>query len=434
MKKKFANLVDEILGNRKSAPTSVSKPPASEVFGSAADGENPNAEPVKVYDNYGGEEKLIQNTEQYKCPSCGASLKYSPKRKSLHCDYCDTDVPIGELSIARERVLDFTLDKHIKWNDETRVFRCESCGAENVFDKDVFAAKCTFCDSPSITEIKDLEGIRPNAVVPFILDSEQAREAYLKWAKHKFFAPKQFRTARDIEKFGNVYSPSWTFDSQTFSNYSGIVGDYYYVTVGSGKNRRTERRVRYRPVRGTHSDSFDDININSARELDDSTFRKLKPFMTTESVEYNRKFLAGYTAEHYRKPLNEGWGEAKKVIDTTVYNSIRHSLRCDVVQSLNVRTDYNGKMFKYVLLPIFIVKHLYKKKRYITYINGRTGKTVGKYPVAVRKVLGLIGGILAIGLGALLLVDWLTGANIFTFVESTGIINLTNKCLGVGLL
>ncbi|HEY8443896.1 MAG TPA: hypothetical protein VIL24_03775 [Clostridia bacterium] len=385
--KKFSNLIDEILkareqqGNHSQSQRVV---------------EYQDQPTQKVYDTYGGEVKLVLDVEQDKCPNCGASLVFDPKIQKLRCDYCNNSFEIAARK-SSEIVLDFSLDKQKKWNDETKVSHCDSCGAEFVFDKDEFAKICPFCGSPSVTRIEDLEGIRPNAVLPFRITQAQAKECYQKWIKRKFFAPSAFRKQHTAEYFKGVYSPSWTFDAKTFSKYKGVVGDYYYVTVGTGKNRRVERRVRYRNVSGTYEAFFDDININSSRQISDRDFNKLKPFNTNDSVEYKRHFLSGYTAEHYHKPLTQGWAEALNVINNKIRSGIIATLHCDVVSHLDIATQYLNKTFKYVLLPIYVAHHLYKQKQYYTYINGSTGKTVGKAPVSAPKIvsfiLGLLGGL-----------------------------------------
>lgn len=380
--KKYSNLIDDIIKARQQ--------------GNASEGavKYQDRPPQKTYDTYGGEVKLVLDVEQDKCPACGASLVFNPKTQKLYCDYCQNSFEIASKK-SNEIVLDFNLDKYKKWNDETKVSYCDSCGAEFVFDKDEFSKNCPFCDSPSVTRVEDLEGIRPNAVVPFKITQSQAKERYQKWIKSRIFAPSAFRKQHAVESFKGVYSPSWTFDTKTFSTYVGVVGDYYYVTTGVGKHRRVERRIRYRNVNGTYDAIFDDININSSRKIDDRDFNKLKPFNTNDSVEYKRQYLAGYTAEHYKKSLKQGWSEALNVINEKIRSSIIASLHCDVVRHINISTQYRDKTFKYVLLPIYIANHFYKQKQYYTYINGSTGKTVGKAPVSAPKVVSFILGVLS---------------------------------------
>lgn len=387
MKDFFRDLINEITGSANQSQVRQNKKVVK--YDEAV-----TTETKEIYDTYGGEVKRVLDADQEKCSACGAPLIFDPATQKLKCEHCNSFYDINKDESA-EIELDFLLDNHKKWKDETRVFSCDSCGAEIVFDKDEFSTICPFCSSPSVTLLEYIDGIRPNAVVPFEIAPAQARERYAAWVKKHIFAPNQFRRTHQVESFHGFYSPSWTYDTHTFSTYTGVVGDYYYVTVGSGKNRRTERRIRYRNVSGSHSSFFDDININSGKKLDDYYFKKLQPFPTGKSAKYSRKFLSGYSAEHYSKPLSAGWTEALRIINEKIRTQIRNSLHCDVVQSLNIYTQYNDKTFKYVLLPIYVVSHMFKKKNFLTFINGATGKVAGKAPVSAIKLIAFIFGLLA---------------------------------------
>ncbi|MDR3318517.1 MAG: hydrogenase maturation nickel metallochaperone HypA [Clostridiales bacterium] len=345
-------------------------------------------------DDYGGERKVEQNVDIKKCPGCGAALRFDPAAQALYCEHCGTSVGIVNEGIVYEQILDFNIDNLPVWAGETRVFRCANCGGESVFERNEFSKICPFCGSPSVTTLEDMAGVRPNAVIPFAFDSARAEQLYHEWAKKRFFAPGAFRKHHPLDDFRSYYSPAWTFDSKTFSSYRGIVGDYYTVTVGSGNNRHTERRIRYRPVSGVHDCFFDDLIINSSGQLEGKIFSKILPFVTAKAVPYASEYLAGYVAERYKVGLNDGWELARKQMDDTVRRQIVSSLHCDVVQTLTINTAYNDKTFKYLLLPLYLVRHKFKEKLYKVYINAQTSKIAGQYPKSVGKILGLIFGII----------------------------------------
>ncbi|MCL2676200.1 MAG: hypothetical protein FWE84_06465 [Firmicutes bacterium] len=371
--------------------------------------DNYNPQSGVTVSDYGGERKAEQNVLNAKCVSCGAPTMFDPATQTMTCGHCGSRSiirPEGIGAPVQKQALDFTLDKQPTWAKETRVYRCTNCGGESVFDKGAFANVCIFCGSPSVTVKEDLAGIRPMAVIPFGFDREKAEELFSKWVKKRPFAPSAFRRQHNIEEFKGYYSPSWTFDADTYSRYSGVVGDYYYVTVGSGKNRHTERRVRYRNVAGNYNNMFLDVIINSSGQTDDKRFNKLMPFMAGRAVPYSSEYLAGFLAEHYQLGLNDGWGKARGQIDSGIRRQIISSLRCDVVQTLNVKTAYENKKFKYLLLPLYIITHKYKEKVYKTHINAQNAKIVGDYPKSGLKILALIAGVLG-GIVLAALIAWL---------------------------
>ncbi|MCL2751320.1 MAG: hypothetical protein FWE62_01045 [Firmicutes bacterium] len=353
------------------------------------------------YDDYGGEIKLVQEVKQESCPGCGSVLAFDPEKQALTCGHCGTRVDVAKL-MAQERPLDFNVAGNRRWAADTRVFRCGACGAETVFQKTEFAKTCPFCDSTAITTIENLDGVRPDSVIPFRVTQEKAGQLYSAWAKKRLMAPKAFRKEHALESMKALYAPSWTFDSDTLSFYSGTVGDYYYVTVGSGNNRRTERRIRYRKVAGQYKMNFDDILINAGAQPDERSFKKVLPFSLKQAAQYNESFLAGFHAEHYKKDLSEGYNEARGVIDRVVRKSIITSLHCDVVSKLNINTRYSGETFKYLLLPFYICTHMYKHKAYRFFVNGETGSLTGTAPISSPKVAIVVAAVLAVLAGIIL--------------------------------
>lgn len=366
-------------------------PHESVIFGTAMPEETAKSQRI----DYGGEVKLKQSIDTSSCPGCGADMVFEPDKQQLHCPFCNKTVNV-ERFVASERVLDFSLDKSRSWSKETRVFHCKSCGAETVFDNNEFAKVCPFCDSAAIVQTADLEGVRPDSVLPFRVSKENAGKSFVKWSKSKPFAPSGFKKKNGIESIKALYTPAWTFDANTHSLYDGVVGDHYTVTVGTGKDQRTETRTRYRNVAGQYGQFFDDVLVNAGAQVDEKTFNKLAPYPVNEAVKYDKKFLAGYHADYYKKSMRDGYGEAKQRIDNTIRSNIIASLHCDVVSHLNIRTRYTGNTFKYLLLPIYCCTYIYKEKVYRFFINGATAEVCGKAPVSPLRVSGLVFGILGI--------------------------------------
>lgn len=346
-------------------------------------------------DNYGNEgPKVVQDVDVFKCPNCGNDLSFKPETGKLACEHCGTAQDIHINRNVQAAPVDFNLDKATKWAAETRTFKCESCGATVTFDKSEFSAECPYCGGNKVLKLEQFDGIRPNALLPFVLTAAQAFTAYFKWLKKKLFAPSKMKKDAKVEKVKGVYCPCWTFDSNTFSSYSGVVGNYYYVTVGSGKNRRTERRIRWRPVSGRYSRDFKDVLVEASPHLDQKDIAALRPFPLSNAVVYDRRFLSGFFADHYDRNLKEGWGIGSELMRKDIYNDIKRSLNCDVVQTLNVNTNFNDSRFKHMLLPVYVCNSKWKEKLYNFFVNGINGKVTGKTPVSAAKVS------IAVGIGA----------------------------------
>ena len=210
------------------------------------------------------QEEVIEqvDTNTYKCPECGAPMRYNPETSSLHCDYCSRIINL-EKDLSNEEVDFFSAESdNLSWQNETQIIKCESCGSENVVSKKEMSTVCPFCGSKQVVSYDAIAGIKPNRVIPFKLSLDDAKLRYQTVIKKKLFAPRKLKKTYLDLMLNGVYIPSWTYDSSTFSTYSGRLGKRYTVTVGSGKNRRTETRIRWFSIRGTKNVDFDDVLVN----------------------------------------------------------------------------------------------------------------------------------------------------------------------------
>ena len=183
-----------------------------------------------------------------------------------------------------------------------------------------------------------------------------------------------------------VYLPMWTFDTKTFSSYTGRLGKHYTTTVGSGKNKRTVTRTRWYSIRGNINVNFDDLLVNAGKQITQKEIEELAPFSTNESFEYDKKFLAGFSAEHYQLSLKDGWDLARHLTNPIIERHILSRYRYDVKGEIIIHPNYYDNKYKYVLVPIWIGNYEYNKKHYRFLVNGETGKISGKSPISALKV------------------------------------------------
>lgn len=331
-------------------------------------------------------EELLDN-EIYECPGCGANLKYLPEKEALYCEYCETQISLKGESSTEE--LDFlaNCDKTINdWGASSKVVHCENCGAHNVISKHDITSNCPFCGSSAVINSNELVGEKPNRVIPFKIGKKDVVVNYQKWLKKRFFAPNKLKKNLPNPLVNGVYIPSWTYDTNTLSTYKGRLGKRYTTTVGSGKNRRTVTRIRYFSISGTHKTALDDILICSGDKLEQSVLDKLTPYNTNDSYLYDERYLAGFSAEHYKLSLKDGWNVAKSKGKRIIEHQILSKYHYDVVDYLKVNTIYDKIQYKYVILPVWICLYKYDKKDYSFMVNGETGKIVGKTPISPIKV------------------------------------------------
>lgn len=346
-------------------------------------------------------EKKIQITT---CPTCGADMKYSPATGGLVCDYCNSHKEIVREKTINETDLNEVIRRGVReWQkDDILLARCENCGAELVFEPTSQAKNCHYCGSASINLISAEDTISPGYVIPFSIQKTEALQAFDKWIKKKFFAPSKLKKMLRLDKLQGLYIPFWTFDAEVRGRYTAERGDYYYVTKTREVDGKTEtyqeRHTRWTFVSGEYEKFFDDTVVLASSKIDAQIARKMSDFKFEELVQYKPEFLAGFVAEKYSVPLEEGWQLAKKEIADEAVMDIRRQIGGDEISGLEYELDYQNQTFKHLLLPIWMTGFNYKEKLYHVMINGSLGEVEGEYPKSVLKILLTI-ALIAAGIG-----------------------------------
>lgn len=344
----------------------------------------------KSFEKIGAEGRRV-GTETEKCPSCGSNMVFDPEGQCLSCPHCGTNVQFEKGDTAKELDLSSALGKGRQWNaEEAVVFSCDNCGAKVVLKAEQTAKLCPFCGTAHVRKTEELAGLRPNGLIPFSFGEEKAVEYSKTWAKKRFFAPRKFKKHLTAENVNGVYMPCFTFDSHTTSYYEGRIGTTHTRTVGSGKNRRTETYTVWRNISGTYYDDFNDVLITAGSKLDQQKLDKIRPYDTDAGKVYEENYLLGFMAYQYDEGLDGCWDKAKGVIDKELRNRILSQYSYDRVAYLNVSTRHERVTYKYVMLPVYVGNYNYKKKLFNFYVNGESGRTWGRYPKSVPKILSLV--------------------------------------------
>lgn len=350
------------------------------------------------YDDYSN--TTIEQTEVNQCPSCGGNAIYDPTSGALKCPFCGTEQPVEKTvhNVIEHDFLQALKENDHHWDDGERVFHCQKCGAETILDKHKVADFCSFCGSSHITLSDHDAGIKPALIVPFKVSQEEAIAKFKAWMKKRYFAPSKLIQYYTLNALSGAYIPYWTFDADTNSSYVVRIGTYYYVTVtrtvmNDGKPTQvTEqvRKIRWRTETGEYSEFFDDVLVRASKNVASNLIHKVEPFQLSGLVDYQPAYLSGFLAERYSIPLKEGWHDATRIIDGRIQNGIYGQVFGDVVEIVNVSTDFQHITYKHILLPIWISSFHFKDKTYRFLVNGQTGKVTGQSPISVVKVSILV--------------------------------------------
>ncbi|MGE3166257.1 MAG: hypothetical protein AB7O52_15225 [Planctomycetota bacterium] len=353
----------------------------------------------------------------FPCEGCGADLEFHIGQQGLKCPYCGyvKQIELAEDAKIQERDLATTFDRLVELRKARRVesagpkaasgvaekeIRCEACGGTVIFTGTLVSTSCSYCGSPIQIDAahQAQERIPVDAVLPFQVPRDRAQANLRAWVKSRWFAPNEFKRRGVDGRFSGVYLPYWTYDSLTFTHYVGQRGEYYYVTVGSGKNQRRERRTRWYPASGAFQRFFDDVLVDASHGLPTHLVRALEPWPLSQCLPYTQQVLAGYLARTYDVEVDAGFETAKQRIAQAILVEVKQRIGGDTQNVLSVDTRHDAVTFKHLLLPLWLLVYRYHDKSYNVVVNAATGEVQGQRPWSWMKIVLAIlaGGALAV--------------------------------------
>ena len=342
-------------------------------------------------------------THRFPCPACGSDLRYRPGHDSLVCAHCGAQreipaaAPWSEAKALAE--LDFETARRGALGDsqmeETRVAHCDSCGAEVEFDAAIHARECPFCAAPLVADTGLHRHIKPRALLPFRLDEEAARKAMIDWLGRLWFAPNGVqRHARKGRRLSGLYVPCWTFDADTRTTYRGQRGDDYWTTerrMEDGKMKTVRvQKTRWTAVSGRVARDFDDVLAPATRSLPPEHADALEPWDLSALTPYRPDYLAGFRAEAYQIPLDDGYGIAREKMDAIIRRDVLRDIGGDRQRISALDTAVADVTFKHVLLPVWMAAYRYRGRAYRFVVNARTGAVAGERPWSAPKIAAAV--------------------------------------------
>ena len=161
---------------------------------------------------------------EYKCPCCMGKIEFDSTSQKMKCPFCGSEFDLETLRSYDEALNETSGESNMEWEesagseweqgeaDNLRVYKCQSCGGEVVADQTTAASKCPYCDNPVIMTGQFSGDLKPDLVIPFKLNKEQAKAALLKHMEGKPLLPKIFKSQNHIDEIKGVYVPVWLYD------------------------------------------------------------------------------------------------------------------------------------------------------------------------------------------------------------------------------
>ena len=346
----------------------------------------------------------------FPCESCGSDLEFHIGEQAMKCPHCghvkqieqrlEGELPEQDFHVMLERIRQWREDAQAKKartdpdvaeaESAHLELRCDSCGGNVEFYGTLTSTFCPYCGSPMQLEKahkSESHRIPVDGVLPFQIDGDHAKQNLFQWVNSRWFAPSRFRQERAAGKLNGVYLSYFTFDSMTQTAYTGQRGEHYYVTVGTGKNRRTERRTRWYPASGNFQRFFDDVLVLANTGLRRDFMLELEPWPLLKVVAFDQQMLAGLMARTYDIELDECFVDGKQRIDAAIQAEVRQRIGGDTQVVSSVNSRYDAMTYKHLLLPVWLLAYQHNNKTFQVFINAATGEVQGERPYSVWKIL-----------------------------------------------
>lgn len=368
---------------------------------------------------------MASEITNHKCPACTGPLHFVGASGMLECDYCGSKFTVAEIEklyaeeeakaaengkineAKKEKIKADFEAAGMEWSAEEakgmKTYSCPSCGAELICDATTAATSCPYCGNPTVIPGQFSGGLKPDLVIPFKLNKDQAVSALEKYYKGKVFLPKAFKDHNHIEEIKGVYVPFWLCDCD-------VSGDAVY----KGSNVRTWREGDYDIIETTYFNvlregnmGFEKIPVDASSKMPDEHMDAIEPFNYSELKPFSTAYLPGFFADKYDVGQKESIGRIKLRAE----NSVKSKLRETVVGYSSVLTEneniqFSCKKVNYALMPVWLLSTKWNGQNFLFAMNGQTGKLIGDLPVDKKKFWGLFAAIAA-PLSVLLSVIWI---------------------------
>lgn len=300
----------------------------------------------------------------YKCKNCGGNVVYDPDKKKMYCPHCDG------------------VDSEEETESKT-ITECANCGAPLEISNYTSACKCAHCGYYTILEERVEGELAPHLILPFQISKKKAVELLQKEFQSRFFTPGTFLSAATLEGMEGIYVPFFLYD---------YLGTYEYEGTGtkirSWRSGNTEYiETSYFHVERNMEIDFDRIPVDASINMDNRAMDMMEPFESKAMENFQKKYMSGFQGECFSEGLMELEPRAQVKAQHDAEELLRETLTgYNALHGDRKHLDLKRQTARYALLPVWVYHYSYHGQKYDYYVNGQSGKILGKTPVSRGKV------------------------------------------------
>ncbi len=301
----------------------------------------------------------------FKCKNCGGNAIYSPEHKGMFCPYCDSEK-------SEERKYDL-------YDIKT----CPDCGGELTIGEHTSALKCTYCDNSIILNERVEGEYLPKKLIPFQYSKSMVKTLMKEKFKKSIFAPTDFLSEAKLNSMSGQYIPFWMYDYDA----KGVLqGEGVRTRSWRSGNMEYTEHSYYHVVRDMNI-VYQNIPVDASIEMPDDIMNLMEPYSYDGMVDFRPEYMSGFDGEKYNMPSEMVENRARVKLQESVEAILRNSVNgYSRVNNRQVNILPHILNTDYCLLPVWKYIYKYNDILYPFYINGQTGKIVGKVPISKKKV------------------------------------------------
>lgn len=349
--------------------------------------------------------------QEYKCPRCGGAVEFDSALQKMKCQFCDSVYTVEELEGKEEAAaapeqdsMSWDVSAGSQWQngeaESLRSYVCKSCGGEIVCDATTAASSCPFCGNPVVMNAQFTGALRPNIIIPFKKNRDDAKNAYKKHIRNKRLLPRAFKDENHIDEIKGIYVPFWLFDAVADGSASYEAtrtrcwqdSSYDYTETSIFQVQRDGRAA------------FAAIPVDGSAKMPDDLMESIEPYNVSDAVDFKTAYLAGYLADRYDADAAQSVDKANARVKKSMEELLKTAVSgYDTVELEHSAVRVNNGTSKYVLYPVWLLNTTYRGKQYTFAMNGQTGKFVGDLPIdkaLEKKILALVMACSALGIYA----------------------------------
>lgn len=353
------------------------------------------------------------NTVQYKCPYCGGELVFKPEQQKFGCDYCGSyfeESEIAKLYDEVNKIAEENADPNAKtledendfpdfddgdneFAEHTRLYTCDSCGAQIIAEENTSASFCYYCHNPVVLAGRLTGKYKPKFVIPFAITREKAVDSFKKWCGKRWFVPSDFKSKQQLEKMSGVYVPFWLTSCTADANLSCIGEKKRHWSSGSYDITEISEFA----VKRSGAFPFERVPSDGAIKIDDALMDAIEPYNYREMRDFSMQYLSGFMAEKYDIEWEQVVNRAKVRIHDGCKQKLHETIQgYSSIKAENLNIYYRNVDREYALMPVWFMNYQHKGKTYSFAMNAQTGKLAGTPPLSIGKLLGFCGALFAL--------------------------------------